>query len=100
MLNETNVLKYPEENDYNEYLAAHNGSSNAYTSHTSTNYYFEIAATNSPASSKASSAVDLNTPQSESIFYGALDRFAQFFIQSLFLEDTLDREIRSVDSEN
>lgn len=33
-------------------------------------------------------------------FYGALDRFAQFFIAPLFLEETLDRELRAVDSEN
>lgn len=32
--------------------------------------------------------------------YGALDRFAQFFIEPLFLEETLDRELRAVDSEN
>lgn len=32
--------------------------------------------------------------------YGALDRFAQFFVKPLFLEDTLDRELRAVDSEN
>ena len=31
--------------------------------------------------------------------YGALDRFSQFFIQPLFLADTLDRELRAVDSE-
>jgi insulysin len=32
--------------------------------------------------------------------YGALDRFSQFFVEPLFLEDTLDRELRAVDSEN
>jgi len=32
--------------------------------------------------------------------YGALDRFAQFFIAPLFLEETLDRELKAVDSEN
>ena len=32
--------------------------------------------------------------------YGALDRFAQFFASPLFLESTLDRELRAVDSEN
>lgn len=32
--------------------------------------------------------------------YGALDRFAQFFVKPLFLESTLDRELRAVDSEN
>lgn len=32
--------------------------------------------------------------------HGALDRFAQFFVSPLFLESTLDRELRAVDSEN
>lgn len=32
--------------------------------------------------------------------YGALDRFAQFFIDPLFLDSTLDRELKAVDSEN
>lgn len=32
--------------------------------------------------------------------YGALDRFAQFFLKPLFLENTLDRELNAVDSEN
>jgi insulysin len=60
-------------------LSEHSGSSNAYTASTSTNYYFEVG---------------------HEHFYGALDRFAQFFIAPLFLEDTLDRELRAVDSEN
>ena len=38
--------------------------------------------------------------KTESPLYGALDRFAQFFIEPLFLADTVDRELRSVDSEN
>jgi insulysin len=33
-------------------------------------------------------------------FWGALDRFAQFFVEPLFLATTLDRELRAVDSEN
>lgn len=37
---------------------------------------------------------------SVSPLYGALDRFAQFFIAPLFLSSTLDRELRAVDSEN
>jgi insulysin len=32
--------------------------------------------------------------------YGALDRFAQFFVSPLFLESTLERELQAVDSEN
>jgi insulysin len=31
---------------------------------------------------------------------GTLDRFSQFFIHPLFLADTLDRELRALDSEN
>lgn len=70
--------KYPKENDYSQYLAAHAGYSNAYTARTETNYYFEVGYEH---------------------LHGALDRFAQFFISPLFLEDCLDRELRAVDSE-
>ncbi|KAL2004579.1 hypothetical protein VTN00DRAFT_3315 [Thermoascus crustaceus] len=109
--------KYPKENAYNQYLASHSGSSNAYTAATETNYFFEVAATaessdrvgsgqstpagpangvtNGTTSSAGSSSSDLVPP-----LYGALDRFAQFFVSPLFLESTLDRELRAVDSEN
>lgn len=70
--------KYPKENEYSQYLAAHSGYSNAYTARTETNYYFEVG---------------------HEHLHGALDRFAQFFIAPLFLEDCLDRELRAVDSE-
>lgn len=40
------------------------------------------------------------SPDETSALYGALDRFAQFFIEPLFLSSTLDRELRAVDSEN
>ncbi|KAJ6107127.1 Peptidase M16 core [Penicillium sp. IBT 18751x] len=111
--------KYPKENDYNQYLAAHSGSSNAYTAATETNYFFEVSATgdssapkstgqNTPTEStngtngvvsevSSSSAEELD---GKSPLYGALDRFAQFFVSPLFLESTLDRELRAVDSEN
>lgn len=96
--------KYPVENAYNQYLTAHSGSSNAFTASTSTNYYFEVAASNSPSNSMSGSAsstqISLPIPKSEAPLYGALDRFAQFFVKPLFLEDTLDRELRAVDSEN
>lgn len=82
--------KYPIENAYSQYLASHSGSSNAYTGATSTNYYFEVGA-------KAAEDADADEV---SPFYGALDRFAQFFIEPLFLSNTLDRELRAVDSEN
>ena len=35
--------KYPEENAYNQYLTRHGGYSNAFTSSTSTNCYFELS---------------------------------------------------------
>ncbi|KAF1981764.1 a-pheromone processing metallopeptidase Ste23 [Aulographum hederae CBS 113979] len=92
--------KYPVENAYNQYLTAHSGTSNAFTASTSTNYYFEVAASNTPANTPASSASTLPIEKTDAPLYGALDRFAQFFVAPLFLEDTLDRELRAVDSEN
>lgn len=84
--------KYPVENEYNQYLQAHSGTSNAYTSTTSTNYHFEVSA--KPSNDEEPSATN------PSPLLGALDRFAQFFVEPLFLENTLDRELRAVDSEN
>ena len=89
-----NHYQYPKENDYNEYLSAHSGYSNAYTAATETNYYFEVAASIEPESEKITNGA------SSSPLYGALDRFAQFFIAPLFLSSTLDRELKAVDSEN
>lgn len=84
--------KFPIENEYGQYLSAHSGSSNAYTGPTSTNYFFDVAA--KPANDQDPS--DSNpSPLRE-----ALDRFAQFFIEPLFLPSTLDRELKAVDSEN
>jgi insulysin len=84
--------KYPAENAYAQYLSANSGSANAYTGPTSTNYFFDVAA-------KASNDADASEAN-PSPLYGALDRFAQFFIEPLFLPSTLDRELRAVDSEN
>lgn len=84
--------KFPVENEYSQYLSANSGSSNAYTASTSTNYYFDVAA--KPADDKEPSETN------PSPLLGALDRFAQFFIEPLFLSSTLDRELKAVDSEN
>ncbi|KAF2021275.1 hypothetical protein BU24DRAFT_416934 [Aaosphaeria arxii CBS 175.79] len=94
--------KYPKENAYNQYLTAHSGHSNAYTASTSTNYYFELAYSSTPANSNTQTPpqVDSESLKTDSPLWGALDRFGQFFICPLFLEDTLDREIKAVDSEN
>lgn len=93
--------KFPSENDYNVYLNAHSGYSNAYTASTETNYYFECAASSDTASVTAEAdATEMVKDVKEGPLYGALDRFAQFFVKPLFLESTLDRELRAVDSEN
>ncbi|EMC94102.1 hypothetical protein BAUCODRAFT_75180 [Baudoinia panamericana UAMH 10762] len=97
--------KYPGENDYNQYLTKYGGYSNAFTAATSTNYYFELSASatsNSPSSSAnvSKESLAVSVPKNKAPLYGALDRFAQFFVKPLFLEDTLDRELKAVDSEN
>lgn len=95
--------KYPGENDYNQYLQKFGGYSNAFTASCDTNYYFELSATSTPSNSKTSSLSSkesLSIPKSQAPLYGALDRFAQFFVHPLFLEDSLDRELQAVDSEN
>lgn len=84
--------KYPEENEYNQYLSSNSGGSNAYTSSTSTNYYFDVSS--QPHNGNEASATN------PSPLHGAMDRFAQFFIEPLFLPSTVDRELRAVDSEN
>ncbi len=84
--------KFPVENEYSQYLSSNGGSSNAYTAGTSTNYFFDIAA--KPANNEEP------TETNPSPLHGALDRFAQFFIEPLFLSTTLDRELKAVDSEN
>lgn len=71
--------KYPVENDYMEFLAAHGGNSNAFTDDEHTNYFFEVSAEH---------------------FEPALDRFAQFFVAPLFNPDGTSREMQAVDSEH
>lgn len=73
------TAKYPEENDYKEYLAKHLGRLNAFTAAEHTNYIFEVGSDH---------------------LEGALDRFSQFFVAPLFSKSCTDREMRAVDSEN
>ncbi|KAF4970087.1 hypothetical protein F66182_17826, partial [Fusarium sp. NRRL 66182] len=91
------AVEYPIENAYNQYLAAHSGSSNAYTGAIETNYFFEVAATGESEASEGTNGTTNGTTNGEksgpsssttslskdsattSPLYGALDRFAQFF---------------------
>jgi Secreted/periplasmic Zn-dependent peptidases, insulinase-like len=70
--------KYPDENHYSQVLSSHNGESNAYTSIDNTVYYF---------------SVECNA------FGEMLDIFSRFFIDPLFKEDSIEREINAIDSE-
>jgi secreted Zn-dependent insulinase-like peptidase len=70
--------KYPAAGEYQEYINAHSGSNNAYTSLEHTNFHFDI----DPA-----------------YLDPALDRFAQFFVAPLFDENYVTRERNAVHSE-
>ena len=70
--------KYPEENEYAEFITNNGGFNNAWTSLTDTNYHFDISTAAFPA---------------------ALDRFAQFFIAPKLGEGATEREMQAVDSE-
>jgi insulysin len=83
-----------------QYLNANSGWANAYTAATSTNFYFEVAAASHIKSPPANSNGSTPSLPQQSPLYGALDRFAQFFIAPLFDPSTLDRELMAVDSEN
>ncbi|KAL0572984.1 metalloprotease [Marasmius crinis-equi] len=69
---------FPKENEYKEYLAKNNGRSNAYTSVSNTNYYFDVGAPH---------------------LSGALARFSGFFHCPLFNPSSTTRELNAVDSE-
>ena len=70
--------KFPEAGDYQQFIAQHGGSHNAYTSFEHTNYFFDIQAGYLP---------------------GALDRFAQFFVAPRFDAVYVEREMNAVEAE-
>ena len=71
--------KYPNENDFDDYLGRNDGESNAYTAEESTNYYFSI--------------------KSDKVEKG-LDMFSGFFEAPLLLKDSIEREKKAVISEH
>lgn len=70
--------KYPNPDDYGDFISSHGGGHNAYTSFDHTNYFFDVAAEH---------------------FEPALDRFAQFFVAPKFDPRYVEREINAVHSE-
>lgn len=71
--------KYPDQNEYKSYISSVSGSNNAYTALRDTNYFLDC---------------------SNQGLKGALDRFSQFFIDPLFSESCVSRELHAVDSEH
>ncbi|KAL1023169.1 hypothetical protein UPYG_G00037250 [Umbra pygmaea] len=70
--------KYPAENGFDAFLKKHGGSDNASTDCERTIFQFDVQ---------------------RKYFHEALDRWAQFFICPLMIEDAIDREVEAVDSE-
>ncbi|WP_428242073.1 insulinase family protein [Gynuella sp.] len=70
--------KYPEADEFSEFISGNGGSQNAMTMSENTIYFF-----------------DINADQ----FQPALDRFAQFFTAPLFNEAYVERERNAVDAE-
>ena len=110
--------KYPVENHFLKFIEDHAGSSNAYTSDENTNFYFDVAPNHFKETLDMYSYFCLfqyvNSKQIQNdkkftfiitfhIFnlttFG-INSFSQFFISPLFDADSVDREIKAVDSEN
>ncbi|KAF3690508.1 Nardilysin [Channa argus] len=70
--------KYPAENGFDAFLKKHGGSDNASTDCERTIFQFDVQ---------------------RKYFREALERWAQFFICPLMIEDAIDREVEAVDSE-
>jgi secreted Zn-dependent insulinase-like peptidase len=71
---------FPVENAYDSFLAAHGGSSNAFTDSECTNYQAECVNTRAAVC-------------------GTLDRLSAFFVAPTFSEGSVEREVNAVDTE-
>lgn len=75
----TGSAKYPVVGDYGKYVNERSGGMYGYTTMCHTNHYLKV---------------------SQECLYGALDRFAQFFIAPLFDPDFMDLAMKCIDSEH
>jgi insulysin len=71
--------KFPDVDEYSEYLRTFGGYANAYTASDHTNYQLQVL------------------PDG---YEGAIDRFSQFFIAPLFTAEYTEREVNAVNSEH
>jgi len=89
--------KYPDENAFEKYLSEHGGSSNAFTSSESTNYYFDV--TKDHLKGALDLYVNFLSPCALFPFNStACLRFAQFFISPLMAIEATARELKAVNS--
>lgn len=70
--------KYPDPDEYSDFMQTHGGSQNAYTASEETAYFFNIESSH---------------------FEEGLDRFSQFFIAPNFDANLVEREKNAVDAE-
>lgn len=70
--------KFPNESEYDHFIHAHGGNTNAYTASTQTSYMFSV---------------------DNQAFLEALDRFSSFFKEPLFLPSGVARELHAIDQE-
>lgn len=70
--------KFPKENDFDQFIKSRNGMDNASTECEHTIFYFKIG---------------------DEHLAGALDRFAQFFVEPLMRIESMEREMEAVESE-
>ncbi|XP_018310444.1 nardilysin-like [Mycetomoellerius zeteki] len=70
--------KYPQENNFHEFIVKHGGHTNAVTDNEHTTFFFHIQ---------------------EKYLLPALDRFTQFFIKPLMKKDAIIREREAIESE-
>jgi insulysin len=71
--------KYPDEASFDTFMSEHDGSNNAFTEQERTVFFNEVA---------------------HEGFEEGMDRFAQFFIEPLFKQDMVGRELNAVNSEH
>lgn len=70
--------KFPNESEYDHFIHAHGGNTNAYTASNQTSYMFSV---------------------DNQAFIEALDRFSSFFKEPLFLPSGVARELHAIDQE-
>ena len=71
--------KYPNENEFMNYVSENGGSSNAYTAHDHTCYFYTV---------------------NSNVIIKSIDIFSDFFIDPLLSKDAVDREKEAVDAEH